>query len=292
MSQCTKCNKSIGGISDGDWETYKGKKYCEICLSKVKGKEEPSSSSKKEVTRITIGSVLCWIFGLIFIMCSFGVFALGSWIVGLSLILIGCFLIPPIEKRIKDKWNFEFSTGIKVVLVIIGLCMFSCVGVSNETSSTTTDFKETTTDTINEVNERVSDSVNEIADTVKTTQVSKPKERSATLTIDRVTVQLANLQPTRVTVANTGDVTIQPKFDIYVYDSDGNTVCSGSPIIDEFNSISSGNKKTGEFTLMGCMFQSDGTYDIKIDLLDSDYTLFDSASDQFDVNYWGMFDIG
>ena len=47
MSYCAKCNKSIGGIGDGDWETYKGKKYCEDCLQKVKGKVEYSKSCKE-----------------------------------------------------------------------------------------------------------------------------------------------------------------------------------------------------------------------------------------------------
>ncbi|MFH1376081.1 MAG: DUF4190 domain-containing protein [Candidatus Woesearchaeota archaeon] len=117
------------------------------------------------------------------------------------------------------------------------------------------------------------------------------KIKSATINIDKVQIQLANLYPIRVTVANTGDVTVRPKFDIYVYDSGDNEVCYGSPMIDEFTSIYSGNDKTGELTLMGCMFTKDGTYTLKIELLDSDYNKLDTDTKDFSVDYWDQFNL-
>lgn len=119
----------------------------------------------------------------------------------------------------------------------------------------------------------------------KQTETSS-KIKSATLSIDKIQTLAASTQPTRVTVINTGDVTINPKFDIYIYDSNGNEVCSGSPLIDEFSRISSKNKETGEFTFM-CMMSKDGTYSMKVDLLDSNYNKLDSKTKDFTVNYWG-----
>jgi hypothetical protein len=133
----------------------------------------------------------------------------------------------------------------------------------------------------------------------KTTQSSCPSPeevklsrlddgKHGTITIDRVQVQLANLYPTRVTVENTGKDSITPKFDVVVKKGSA-TVCSGSPIFDEFTTINAGEKKTGEFTIMGCMFKSDGTYTITIDLLDENYNKLASDSDEFSVDYWSQF---
>jgi hypothetical protein len=108
------------------------------------------------------------------------------------------------------------------------------------------------------------------------------------ITIDRVQVQLANLYPTRVTVENTGKESITPKFDVVVKKG-SSTVCSGSPIFDEFTTINAGEKKTEEFTIMGCMFKSDGTYTITIDLLDENYNKLATDSEEFSVDYWSQF---
>ncbi|MBU0471516.1 MAG: hypothetical protein KKF65_02755 [Nanoarchaeota archaeon] len=108
------------------------------------------------------------------------------------------------------------------------------------------------------------------------------------ITIQRVQVQLANLYPTRVTVENTGKESITPKFDVVVKKG-SSTVCEGSPMIDEFTSIQAGESITGEFTVMGCMFESDGQYTLTVDLLDSDYNKLGSDSEDFTVDYWSKF---
>ncbi|MCK5629235.1 MAG: hypothetical protein KAI26_01340 [Nanoarchaeota archaeon] len=112
--------------------------------------------------------------------------------------------------------------------------------------------------------------------------------KHATINIDRVQVQLANLYPTRVTVENTGRIAINPKFDVVVKKGT-TTVCSASPLFDEFRRIEPGEKQTGEFQIMGCIFNSDGQYTITIDLLDSDYNKLDTDTETFNVDYWGMF---
>jgi len=120
---------------------------------------------------------------------------------------------------------------------------------------------------------------------------SKNKVINATMYIERVSVQATYLAPIRVTVINTGEVDMSPKFDIYVYDYSNNIVCSGSPITTEFDVITKGQKKTGEFTLLYCNLGKDGTYTVKIDLLDENYNKLDTESTEVSVNYWGQFGI-
>lgn len=123
--------------------------------------------------------------------------------------------------------------------------------------------------------------------TVKTTSTVE-KTKSAELSIVRVQIQLANLYPTRVKVENTGDFTIYPEFDLYVYDEDDNEVCSGSPLFG-FGAVSPGKSKIDEISILGCMFTEDGDYELKIDLLDSDYNKLDTDTETFTVDYWGQF---
>ena len=112
----------------------------------------------------------------------------------------------------------------------------------------------------------------------------KQKVKSATLGIDKIQIQLANLYPTRITFTNTGDVTISPKFDMYVYQGT-KEVCSGSPTLAFiFESIPPKEKKTDEITLLGCIFKENGNYTMKIDLLDSDFNKLDSKEKAFTVN--------
>lgn len=133
--------------------------------------------------------------------------------------------------------------------------------------------------------------VQKVLDT-KIVQKTTGKIKKATISVDRVQIQLSNLYPSRVTVTNTGDVSIRPKFDILVIDSQENEICSGSPIINPLGSISPGQKKTGELTIMGCMFTEDGTYTLKVDLLDRNYNKLDTSSKNFNINYWGKFNFG
>jgi len=113
---------------------------------------------------------------------------------------------------------------------------------------------------------------------------SEQELKSAELIIDKIQIQVANLYPTRVTVTNTGDISISPKFDIYVYDKNNNEICSGSPLLDEIDTILSGEKETGEISILGCMFEEDGTYILKIDLLDGDYNKLDTSTKEFTVS--------
>lgn len=73
----------------------------------------------KEVKKITLGLVLSWIFGVLFGVSGLTFLFEGLIIAGVSLILASLILLPPVNKLVKEKFNFELSGGLKIVLVII-----------------------------------------------------------------------------------------------------------------------------------------------------------------------------
>ena len=116
--------------------------------------------------------------------------------------------------------------------------------------------------------------------------------RNENIEILKVTDLLSNLDDIRVKITNSGTETIYPKFDVLVSDSRGSTVCDGEAM--EFNtySLKGGESKTTEITLLGCMFNEDGTYSVKVDLLDKDYEKLSSDSRDLEITYWNQFDFG
>jgi len=133
----------------------------------------------------------------------------------------------------------------------------------------------------------VADSTNEGIDTIKDLITPGTPIKSAEITIDRIDITVANLYPTRVTVKNTGDVTIRPKFDVNVY-MGSKQVCTGRPLMLSM-SIAPGESKTDELNIMGCMFTEDGTYKLEIVVMDSEYKTLNTTTKDFEVDYWSMF---
>lgn len=179
------------------------------------------------------------------------------------------------------KSGSKMSKPLIISLSVIGIIILSLVVISWISSTTNSDVQ------ILDSSEGTGLVSNNSQDTqTLNNEQTNQKVKSATLSIDRVQINSANLYPTRVTVTNTGDVIIYPKFDLYVYDNNNNEVCSGSPLINEFASISVGNKQTGELLVTGCMFEKDGSYTLKIDLMDEDYNKLDSKTEEFYVDFW------
>lgn len=234
----------------------------------------------KEVKKITLGLALSWILGILSGIGGLGVLMNGYVISGVCLILISLILLPPVDKYVKDRFHFQLSGGLKIAAVVVLFMIYSFS--LQESGVFSNDVAVQPTENV------IQPSQPGAAGTQAAAQEQpEQKVESATLSIDRVQVQVANLYPTRVTVNNTGDVPISPKFDLYVYDSNGNEVCSGSPMYDEFNSIPAGQHQTGEISIAGCMFDKDGSYTLKVDLLDEGYNKLDSESHEFSVSYWG-----
>lgn len=238
---------------------------------------------QKEVRKVSLGGILSWIVGILFMFMGLGVIAQGSYLFGILIVVLSAMIIPYFDKVSSEKFNFKISGGVRFALAIIIIILTGVAGSLYATNN----VNSTTSDTIVQPTEEATSLTN--VGNAESAVAASPKVKSAEITIDRIQIQLANLYPTRVTVSNTGDVIVFPVFDVYAYDADGKEVCGGSPIGDEFGGIGSGEKKTGELSVIGCMFEMDGSYTLKIDLLDSEYNILDTDSKEFTVDYWNKF---
>jgi len=72
-----------------------------------------------ETKKITLGLILSWIFGVLFGLSGLVFLFSGSILSGGSLILASLILLPPINKFVKERLNFELSGWLKIILVII-----------------------------------------------------------------------------------------------------------------------------------------------------------------------------
>ena len=105
----------------------------------------------KNVKKITLWGVLSWIFGwtfgVLFVLTGLGVFASSEFVPGLTILIMGAVLLPPMNKIFKEKMNLELSKGIKITIIIIG---FIIVGMTADTDSTNNQIKRQTSEAINE----------------------------------------------------------------------------------------------------------------------------------------------
>lgn len=232
----------------------------------------------KEIKRITAGFIFSWIFGVLFLIMGVGIIGQGSYFGGILIVLCSVMIIPYFNKLIRDKFNLEISGGIKFLLVI---AIFILMGFSMANLSSSTETIVKPTENINSP-QNVQDS--QAPQTTATNQ----KVKSATINIDRVVETAANLGAIRITVTNTGDVSINPKFDVRVTKDSGSIICEDSPMLG-IGSISAGEKVTDEIQIFVCTFEKDGTYDVTVDLLDENYNKLDTSSKDLEVNYWGSF---
>ena len=102
----------------------------------------------KEVRKITLGFILSWILGILFILSGLGLLILGGFLSTLCYFTISFILLPPANKFMKEKMNLELSRGLKIVLVII--LMIVAFAVLPETSSDLSqELTNTKTTTVN-----------------------------------------------------------------------------------------------------------------------------------------------
>lgn len=245
------------------------------------------------MAKITVGGILSSIFAILFILN--GIILMPSSPFGGSIILlIGIFLIPNIRQKISEEYDLEFSTGVVVLIAIIGLGIFGAVSPSS-TNDTNTQTEPEAPDTGNSPQQTDTDTENQEqtepdTDTGNQEQTqTERKTKSSNLTIDRIETQAGNLYPTRVTVRNTGDVAVSPRFDMYVYDDQGTEVCTGSPMLNPYSTLTPGNEETEELRIGTCMMEEDGTYTLQVDLLDDDFNKLDTKREDFTISYWGSF---
>ncbi len=86
---------------------------------------------KTEVKKITASLIFSWIFGILFFLG--GLTELKASILnGLLLFVAGLILLPPINKLLKEKMNFELSSWLKIVIIFVLLII---VGFNSATES-------------------------------------------------------------------------------------------------------------------------------------------------------------
>ncbi|MFB6216112.1 MAG: hypothetical protein ABEJ03_03855 [Candidatus Nanohaloarchaea archaeon] len=231
------------------------------------------------MTKITVGKILSWIFAIMFLINGITLMP-SSPFGGVLIFLIGIFLIPNARQRISEEYDIEFSRWVVVGVAIVGLGIFGAFAPSNISNTASPSINSPTTGTSPQQN----------TDTGNQEQAQQEKRtKAANITIDRIETQAGNLYPTRVTVTNTGNVAISPKFDMSVYNDQGTRVCSGSPMLNPFGTVSPGEEQTEELNIGTCMMEEDGTYTLQVKLLDNDFNTLDTAREDFRITYWSSF---
>lgn len=91
---------------------------------------EQTTPSKK----ISVGLILSWIFGVLFALTGI-ISVFSEPIPGLVMLIMAAALLPPVTKLVDQKWKFHLSSGMKIVVIIIGLIIF---GATIDTSNVST----------------------------------------------------------------------------------------------------------------------------------------------------------
>lgn len=105
--------------------------------------EQNESQTKSK--HVTLGLVCAWFFGVLFAISVVTFFVEGDFIASIISLLMAAMLLPPVWKKIQDKMNLSLSSGVKIVLVIVGVVLVGFVSTSPTPSSTTSTTTETTT---------------------------------------------------------------------------------------------------------------------------------------------------
>ena len=92
---------------------------------------EQTTPSKK----ITVGLILSWIFGVLFALTGI-VSVFSEPIPGLVMLIMAAVLLPPITKLVDQKWKFHLSSGMKIVVIIIGFIIFGATIDTSKVSTT------------------------------------------------------------------------------------------------------------------------------------------------------------
>ena len=121
--------------------------FCGKCGNSLK-----SGSNKEQTKKITLGLLLSWIFGIFFGLIGIAFVVDGLFGAGIPSIIISIFLLPPINKLIASKFNFDLSKGVKITFVII-LFIISVINVPNNELSDNSKVTQEPTPTTKYVSE-------------------------------------------------------------------------------------------------------------------------------------------
>jgi len=97
----------------------------------------------EEIRKITLGLVISWIFGVLFGLSGILFISEGSIGAGVPLIIASFVMLPPLNKLVKDKLNFELSGGLKTIVVIILFGIYVVNSPLSDLSAPSTDILAT-----------------------------------------------------------------------------------------------------------------------------------------------------
>jgi len=142
---------------------------------------EQTTPSKK----ISVGLILSWIFGVLFALTGI-ISVFSEPIPGLVMLIMAAVLLPPVTKLVDQKWKFHLSSGMKIVVIIIGFIIFGAtINTSNvSTTQQTEPQKEEQQATQNEnvVDETVTnEQVNEEQPQTETNEQVANEEKTETI---------------------------------------------------------------------------------------------------------------
>lgn len=90
-----------------------------------------TTKSAASPTKVTLGLVLSWIFGVFFTVAGvFGTIG-GGFGFAVPVLLAGILLLPPVKSLIRERLNVELSTGLTVAIVAV-LLIISIVNTPND----------------------------------------------------------------------------------------------------------------------------------------------------------------
>jgi uncharacterized membrane protein len=94
--------------------------------------------NQKKPAKITLSNILCWIFGLFFILIASGMIIEYEYFSAVFWFLAAIILLSPISNLIESKLNISVSGAVRVfvvILLLVGLFVVYDAHVSSGTSS-------------------------------------------------------------------------------------------------------------------------------------------------------------
>lgn len=179
---------------------------------------EQITSSKK----ITVGLILSWIFGVLFTLTGI-ITVFSELIPGIVMLIMAAVLLPPVNKFVDEKWKFNLSGGMKVIVTIIGFIIFGSTVDTSKTEKQQNNQSQVQQEQSVLSTEQKKDEVKPTEEQPKTANNEKPVEMEKTAPVKEVTVPVeyksALIQAT--TYANTMKMSKQGVYDQLVSEYGG-----------------------------------------------------------------------
>ncbi len=102
------------------------------------------NESSVKTKNITVGLILGWILGVIFAITGV-VMIFSKPISGLLFLIASAILLPPVNRFIKNKYNFSLSRNVKILAVLILLVIGSIAGGKSDSEKVASDVNNTST---------------------------------------------------------------------------------------------------------------------------------------------------